>query len=190
MLVFAFAYSVSTFSVFLFLYLKAFHTLPLPHLCLTKGGLSFYSTKRHKLKVGDIKIMQLDNVCYLKSANKTVILKNVTKTQLKKGYVYFTSLGEVKVLFNCKLFYKYFNVDICSPKFDLTPLRLEALNEIANNLFSLNNCKKTKRYIFIISKILNIKLEENKIKIKQNKYFLPFKLTYKAKNIVKEVKIN
>lgn len=163
-------------------------TKPFFNLKLTKCGVSFCSTNRHKIKTGEVKILIVENVAYLKQNNKTIILKNVENVELKKDYVYFTALGNCKIIFSAP-FYRYFNIKIEAENFNLEKLKREALNEILNNLFNLKNCAKLKEYLKIVTQILNIKITNNKILVEKNKYNLNFKIIYKLNNITRTINV-
>ena len=185
-----FAYLIGSFVVCFFIEKKKQQTLPLPKLAFCKKYIEFYSLNRHKLFVGEVKLMILDNVAYLKQGKKVVVFKNVCKVQTSKGYFYFSGLGNIKIMVNCEHFFRFFNLDIASPKFDLCKLKEEAKLEIVNNLFNLNSCKLTKRYIYLITNILRICINDYKLEIKQNSYNLPFKLKYKINGCVKTIVVN
>ena len=169
--------------------IKKYSTKPIPPMKLTKYGLIFFSHAHHKIKVGEVKLLQVDNVIYLKSKRKTVVLKNVNDVFLKRGYLYFTAQGVVKIIFNAKSYYKYFNIDIKSSLFDLSTIKNNALNEMLDNLFNLSACGELKRYLKIVIDILNIKITNDKVIVKRNKFNLTFQLIYKLNNVVKKVNI-
>ncbi len=164
-------------------------TKPITNMRLNKYGLTFVSHARHKIKVGDAKIMQVDSTIYIKR-EKTIVLKNVDRVVLTGDWLYFTGLGEVKIIFNCKKFYRYFNVKITSSKFDLEPIKQQAMQQILDNLFNLNACDKVKRYIFILTEVLKITLSATRVEVKQNDFYIPFTLTYKANHKLKHLQVN
>ena len=170
--------------------LKNFITKPIKNAKVNKYGISFLSTSRHKLRLKDAKILALNNTIYLKSNNKTIVIKNATNPIKTKNFLFFTALGEVKIIFNTKSFYKYFNIEIKSPTFDLTQLKNKAINEMVNNLFNLNNCHELKHYLKIVIDILNIRITDNKITVKKNDFNLTFQLIYKLNNTIKKININ
>ncbi len=183
-------YFIALVLIFLVIYKLKNKTHPLPNLVLTKCGLIFNSYKRHKIFVGDVKLMQIENCVYLKKGVNTIAIKNVNSICLNNGYLYFNALGKVKILFNCKSYYRLFNINIKSAQFDLYSLKQQALIQLVNNLFDVNNCTLVKRYINAVKSILNISADSNKLEVKQNKYLLPFTITYKIKNTLKVVNIN
>ncbi len=184
-----FAYILGLFFLFFAMKLKNFITKPIKNAKVNKYGISFSSTSRHKLKLYDAKILELGNSIYLKQNDKTIVIKNATKSIKTKKYLYFSSLGETKIIFNTKSFYKYFNIEIKSQTFDLTELKHKSINEMLNNLFDLNNCYELKRYLKIIIDILNIRITDNKISVKKNDFNLTFQLIYKLNNQIKKINI-
>ena len=181
-------YILTIISIIVAKKLKFNATKPFFNLKLTKSGVSFCSTNRHKIKTGTVKILMIENVAYLKQNNKTIILKNVQDVELKKNYVFFTALGNCKIIFSAP-FYRYFNIKIEAENFDLENLKREALNEMINNLFNLKNCIKLKEYLKIVTQILNIKITNSKIFVERNKYNLEFKITYKLNNITRTINV-
>ena len=157
-------------------------------LKLDKYGLIFASTKRHKLYVGDVKMLVVENNVYLKKQGKTIVIKNVCDANLKKGWIYFSSLGKVRIVFNAKKFYKYFAVRVQSESFSLNAQKHKAMHDILNNLFEIDRCKELKRYLFIMQKILKIDLETG-VKVSKNNYNLKFSLLYKFRGQLKKVNI-
>lgn len=163
-------------------------TKPFFNLKITKSGVSFCSTNRHKIKTGQVKILMVENVAYLKQNNKTIVINNVANVSLKKDYLFFNALGNVKINFNAP-FYRYFNIKIEAENFNLENLKREALNEILNNLFNLKNCTKLKEYLKIVTQILNIKITDKKVLVERNKYNLEFKIIYKLNNITRVINV-
>lgn len=126
---------------------------------------------------------------YLKKQNKTIVLKNVKNVEQKKGFVYFTGLGIVRIVFNAKKFYKYFAVRVESEKFSINDYRLRALDDILANLFEINSCVLLKRYLNIMKNILKISLDEDGVRVSQNKFSLKFSLLYKLHGKAKKINI-
>lgn len=182
-------YVLTTIIVMLTLNLKKYATKPLPKLKLGKYGIVFYSLSRHKIWVGEVKILQIENNIYLKCNKKVVVVKNVKDVFLRRGYFYFTALGRVKIVFNAKSFYRYFNIEILSNQFDLTAAKAAALNQLANNLFCLQQCQKLKEYLHVVIKILAVRITEKGVYVYRNKFNLNFKLIYKINNTTKIVNI-
>ncbi len=184
-----FAYIVGLFLLFFTKKLTNFITKPIKNAKVNKYGISFLSKSRHKIKLKEAKILELENAIYLKQNERTIVIKNVTKPLKTKNYLYFTAMGEVKIIFNTKSFYKYFNIEIKSPTFDLTELKNAAINEMLNNLFNLNNCNELKHYLKIVIEILNIRITDNKVTVKKNDFNLTFTLIYKLNNTIKKINI-
>ena len=161
-----------------------------PPMMMTKNGVVFKSFCRHRLKICDFKFLQIGTNLYIKSASKIVIINNIDKVEKHDDFIYFTGLGKVKILFDCKQFYRYFNIKIISNKFTLTHMKQNAILELLNNGFDINFCKTVKKYIKIIENVLNIHIFEKKIVIQQNKFLLPYTLKYKLNNIIKVVNVN
>ena len=186
---FAISYIFGFCLQFFFRKMKNFITKPIKNVEVNKNGISFLSTSRHKLKVGDAKLLELKNAIYLKQNAKTIVIKNANRAIKTKNYLYFTALGDVKIIFNTKSFYKYFNIKIKSSSFDLEELKQNAIDEMLNNLFNLNNCSKLKEYLKIVVKILNIHITNDKIFVKRNDFNLTFTLIYKLNNTIKIINI-
>lgn len=184
------AYVLTLFIVTLLIYLKNNITKKLPVLRLSKDGIVFYSKKRHKIVVGIVKILEMNNAVYIKNKNKTIILKNVKNVINKNNYLYFTAKGEVKILFNVKPYFRYFNIKIISPSFDISSQKYDALNSMINNLFSLHKCAELTRYINVITNILNITITDQQVIVGKNKYNLNYTLVYKLNNTYKRVLVN
>ena len=184
------AYVLGIILLIILLNLKNCLVKPINNAKINKYGIIFYSFARHKIKVGAVKIMEMDKSVYLKRDGKTIILKNVFEPTLRGEYLYFKANGNVKIIFNAKNFYKYFNIEIKSSAFDLTELKQKAIMDILNNLFNLNNCVELKHYLKIITNILNVHITDNKITVKKNKFNLTFQLIYKLNNTIKKININ
>jgi len=183
------AYFITFFIVNLFTCVKKTKFQPLPKLNVSKRGISFFSNSMHRLRVGNVKVMQLDNVLYLKKANTMVIFKNINNIWLENGFLYFKAVGDVEILFNTEKFYRYFNIIIKSNKFNLMELRQKALNEVSNNLFNVKNCKFLNKYLNFVTKILSVHIDDEKVTVKSNKFKLNFTLIYKINNQIKRLNI-
>lgn len=166
----------------------SFIAQPIYGLKLSKNGLKFYSKKRHRIYVGECRIMQIKDRIYIKRDKKIIILNNVDRVIYKKGYVYFRALGKVNIIFDARAFYKYFNIDIKSPMFDLSEIKNEALISITKNLFNTQT-KEVTRYLNLIINILKIQITDKSIAVKQNKYNLKFQIRYVARDKLKTINI-
>ncbi len=167
-----------------------FHAMPYPKLKLCKYGLKFNSTKRHRIYVGECKIMQLNNQVYLKKSGRVVVLKNVDKIATKCGYLYFTALGEVRIIFNAKQFYKYFNLKIISKNFDLEKIKDSALISLTDYIFNPERSEKLSRYLNILINILKIKIIDGRLSIKRNKFNLKYQLKYVRRNRIMTINVS
>jgi len=127
---------------------------------------------------------------YLRQNKKMITLLNVDKVKVDEGYIYFKALGRVKILFSCKSIYRYFNLDIESDKIDIRDKRQQALQDMIDHLFDVNQSMILKRYIRFVREVMNIDFKNGKLTIKQNKFMIPYTLKYKLNNVIKQVKVN
>ena len=134
-------------------------------------------------------MMQIGNIIYLKKDNKLILIKNVDSVMRTDNFIYFTALGEVKIVMNTKEIYRYFNIQISTPNVDFDYLKYRASRGILNNIFEFEKCKYLKDYIQFI-KMLNIVLKNDKLIVHSNRMHIPFVLTYKLNNKIKKVNIN
>jgi len=161
-----------------------------PKLYLKKVGIVFYSNNTHRLNIKNCKIMQVDKKVYINNQKKLIILSNVDNIYFKNNFMYYKALGKVVIFFNTTDLYKYFNIKIKSPVLDVYKIEQSALNELVNNTFQLKKCKCVFKYLNLIKNVLNINISKGKISVKQNKFKIPFVLTYKANNIIKQVNVS
>lgn len=162
---------------------------PIPDFLIKKNGIIFFSNAVHRINVNDAEFIQVCKLVYLKSSTKMLILKNVDEIYKKNDWLYFKACGKTEIIFNCEKIYKYFNIRIESNKFDLSQLLINAKQEILNNLF--NSCKfeSVRKYINLIKNVLNITFNKNGISVKENKFKLPYTLTYKQGGRVKTINV-
>ena len=180
-----------TFSVVLQLKKKArLKTCNFPSMKMMRDGLKFFSTSKHKIKIDNAKVMQVDKNVYLKKDKKIVQIKNVDNIFVEEGCLYFTALGNVKIILDLSDIYNYFNLKIYTNRIDIEKFKKIALFDIKNNVFDCKNSIFLKKYLKILKNILNINLENNKITIKQNKFKIAFCVEYKTKNGKKRIKVN
>lgn len=156
---------------------------------MKKFGMVFFSSKVHKIKIQNIKLMQIDKVLYLKTTTKLVIINNVEEVKIYNGYLYFKGCGKVTIEFDCKEFYKYFALKISSKQFCLSDLKQQAFVDLMNNGFDKNFSKLMKKYINIIKNVLKIEIFKEKIVVGYNKFKLSFVLTYKLNNVIKRINV-
>ena len=176
--------------VFILLYKVKFIIKPIPRLSMTRYGLVFHSKKRHRIKVGEAKLLILKNTIYLKRNKRTVVIKNTDRVFQRGEYLYFRALGEVKIIFNCKSFYKYFNILIKSTEFDFNEIKNRAMHDMLNNLFCLNECKSLISFLNIVHRILNISINDKNVIVRKNKYNISFILIYRINNHIKKINVN
>ncbi len=161
-----------------------------PNLKLKKSGIFFISNLTHRIKIHNMKTLFVDGVLYLKTKDKIVRMLNVNDVKIWEGYLYFTALGKVEIVFNADDIYRYFSIKIKSNKFNFEDLKQFAITDLINNEFNINFSKILKKYINIIENVLKIRIFSKKIIISQNKLKLPFEVIYKLNNKIKRVKVN
>ena len=184
-----FAYIITTIIVLTILRLLRFKHVEIKNAHIFKYGIIFKSTARHRLFVGDAKMLVVENNVYLKLNKKVVVIKRVANAEIKKGYVYFTSLGETKIIVNIKEIYKYFCIVVQSNAFNLQEIRAMAINEMLADVFNFKNGKAVKRYLNIVKNILKIDLQNNCVKVSRNRFNLHFSLIYKLHNKTKKINV-
>ncbi len=165
------------------------HCNPFPTLVLDRYGISFSSHLKHRIKIGDAKVMQLDNDVYVKCGTKRMILKNVDRVYVINDYLYFNALGQCRIIFNTRRIYKYFNIQILSSRFNIESIKQEAIKDILEHMFNIKNSKKLRRFLYICQNILMINLKDNRIVVGRNKFNLKFTLAYKLRDKVKRVNV-
>lgn len=173
-----FAYFFTSLIVLLVIQIKNRKFEPIKNVKLKKYGLVFLSKNRHRIKIDDAKVLKIENNVYLKKNNRTVVIKNIERVVENKNYLYFTGLGQVKIVINCKKFYKYFCVDVTSEDFDINELKQRAIDDIIQHIFDLNECVELIRFLKIMRDVLKINLENNCVKVEKNKYNFSYILTY------------
>ncbi len=154
---------------------------PFCDLRLTKNGIKFNSNARHRIKIGKVKIIEIENNIFIKSNNGTIAIKNVCNYFLHKEYLYFTCLGECLIRFNTSEIYKYFNIRIDSNVIDFSSLKQEALMDLVNHIENPMKSEAVRRYIKAI-KTLNITISSAGVKVSKNEYDIKYTLTYKLGN--------
>ena len=189
MIVAIFAYILTTFLVFFIIKKNKYKTKPFPKLKINKNGIIFYSNFKHKIKIGDAKLLIIENTAYLKKVNKVLTIHNVEDVFIKDNYLYFKANGNVKILFNTIDFYRYFNIIIQSEKFNINKLKQLALIDILNNVFNIKNSKIFKKYLNIVKNILKININNKKIEIKPNNFNLSYTVIYKTNNQITKVNV-
>lgn len=160
-----------------------------PKLNMTKCGINFFSYSRHRIRIDEKNFMILKDRVYIKTAGNFVILKNVGQIFYHKNYLYFSAMGDCKFFFDCKQIFRQFNILIESEYFDFDQIKQLALLDIINNQFELKKCKILIKYLKLIKHTLNIQITDSEIKVKANKYNIPFTLIYKLNDKIKKVNI-
>jgi len=161
-----------------------------PYMKMQKNGIVFTSFLQHRIRIYNIKYLQMGTNIYLKTSTGIVIISNVKILKHEKDFLYFKCFGEIKILFDCKKIFRYFNIRIESEKFKINHLKHMALMDLINSGFDENKSKMLQKYIKILKNILNIYIFDEKIIVKQNKFLFPFTIKYKLNNRVKIVYIN
>jgi len=177
--------------VIIFLSIEVFRKRhsPIPNLKFKKFGFVFYSKKIHKIRIFNYKVRTLEGVIYLSLDNKIAIIKNVKFLDCKNGFLYFKSLGEVKVVFECKEIYRYYNLKITSNEFKINDIKEKSKYEILNNLLNIQDCEYNKKFLFFLKNVLKIEINNKKIAIKSNNYKISYNLLYKLNGKIKKINI-
>lgn len=160
-----------------------------PKLKLDRSGINFFSYSRHRIRINNQKFVYVKDRVYIKTNTSFVILKNVGEIVYHKNYLYFTAFGDCKIFFDCKSIFRHFNIYIKTEYLDFDQLKQRALLDILNNQFELKNCKTLIKYLKIIKYALNIEIGEKEIKVRPNKYKIPFTLIYKSNDKIKKINI-
>lgn len=162
---------------------------PYPKLKIKDDGISFYSTKRHRLRIGRANVMQVGSTIHLQQDKIYITLVNVDRVYTHDGYMYFNGLGDVRVVCNMRRVKRYFALRIDSDMLEVSAMQERAKVAMINHLFNMNECKELKEYISLISRVLNIRFAEDKIIVSKNKYNIPYTLYYKVHNVIKKVNV-
>lgn len=160
-----------------------------PYLKMNKTGITFFSHSEHKIKIQNMKIMQVENNVYLKQGNNLIIITNVSEVKGYEDYLLFTSNGETRILFDCNDYFRYFAINIKSEQFSLDEIKQSAILDLMNNNFDINLSVLAKRYINILKNTLNINFDNKKLIIKPNRFKFSFTVIYKVNNKIKHVNI-
>ena len=161
-----------------------------PAMQIKKNCIVFQSFSQHRIMLNGFKYLQNENKIYLKKGKIFYIILNVDKVFKYEDFLYFTALGKVKICYDFKEIYKYFNIEIKSNKFSLESLKQKAIMDILSNGFQLEICEDLKRYMSVLKNIFNVKIEDNRIVIGQNKLKLSFEVKYKLNHKIKKVIVN
>ena len=189
MFIFLVSYLLSAIITVYVLQKFKYRTYPLTKLRLTKSGIGFYSTKRHKIKIYNFKIITIkDGVC-IKTEHELIALKNIKNVLLRKEYLYFCGCGKVEFVFNCVNFYRYFNIRISSNDFDFEELKECAMIDLINNCFDVNKADNFKKFINFIKNTLKINLNNESVSVSANKTPFSYQITYKLNNKIKKINV-
>lgn len=187
-LLYIFVYLVSVTITLILLSVKQNKIFPLPVIEFKDKKICFVSHLRHKIFVGECKVLELNNKVFLKQNTKLIEIVNVAKIKQKNGWLYFNAKGNVQIDIGNKKWLRYAEMHISSNQFDLADLKQNAAKELMNNLFNIPACESLIRYLKFIKDVLKIELTDKGIKVKNNLYGLAFCLDYdfcgKQKHII------
>lgn len=161
---------------------------PFPKLKLTKFGISFFSTQRHRVKVSE-KVVQIGEAVYVNYQNQIVVFQNVKNVILRNEYLFFTANGKVEILFNTKQFYKYFNILITSDGIDFSNLKQTAILDLMNNKFQTDQSINFNKFLNLIKNTLKIQINDDKITVLPNNLKISYQLTYKTHGKIKRINV-
>lgn len=157
-------------------------------LALKKQGIIFFSTKSHKIKVGNAKIFQVGKIVYLKRGDKFVEIDNIDALRRIGSYLHFKACG--KVIINLNLSdWKYFNIVLNSQYFNFENLKQKVLHDMLKDIFSMEQNSMLKRYLDLIKSGLKIEISNESLTIKKGEIKFPFSIKYKINNIIKRINI-
>lgn len=152
-----------------------------------KNGIVFMYNYRYNIDISNSKFIIIDNQIFIKKNNKRLLIKNVDNIEQIGDKLFFNCLGRVEILFDNKDYYKFFNIIIYADKFNLKRLKYKAMQDMLNFPFEFENRYDFRLYIKIVRNILRVNFQQDKIVVKANKYFLPFKMIYKINGKIKKV---
>mgnify|MGYP003303354362 CR=1 FL=1 len=138
MLVFLLSYIISALITFIILQKFKYKAFPLPKLKLSKSGINFYSTKNHKIKVSNAKIISINNGVFVKTEKEIIVFKNVKNIILRNEHMYFYGCGKVDIVFNSLNYSRYFNFKIIS-------------KDLSNGILKINFTKELYTFEIILS---------------------------------------
>lgn len=156
---------------------------------MLKNGIVFKSVLRHKIFVGQAKIVEVNGIIYLRNGKKIIAIKNVKNVLFKNNCVYFTGCGYVHICFNCKNIFRQFNLMILSSQFDLSIYKQKALQEILTDPFALISRQNTKQYLKILKNILKIDINNGILRVSKNLYDFKYQIIYKVHNVTKKINV-
>ena len=190
MLMFFVSYILSAMVTVYVLQKIKYKTFPLTKLKLNKGGISFFSTKKHKLKIFNFKIIMIsDGVC-IKTEKELIVFKNIKNVILRNEHMYFCGCGKVEIVFNCINYYKYFNIKIISKDFDFEKFKQRAILDLVNHGFDVDNAENFKKFIHFINNTLKINIRDKNIKLSINKIPFAYQIIYRLNNKIKKINVS
>jgi len=190
MLVFLLSYIISALITLYVLQKFKYKTFPLPKLKLSKSGINFYSTKKHKIKVDNVKIISINNGVCVKTEKEIIVFKNVKNVILRNEHVYFYACGKVEIVFNSLNYYRYFNFKIISKDFDFEEFKQHALLDLINCNFDFEKAENFKKFINFIKNTLKIDINEEKIKLSTNLIPFSYQMIYRLNNKIKRINVS
>lgn len=188
MLAFFISYILSIFATSVIVEKLKYSYKPFPKLNLTKFGIKFFSNQRHRIKISD-KIVKIGENVYLKCCNQIVAFQNIKNAVIKNEYLFFTANGEVKIIFNTGEYYKYFNLSVNTNGLDFSSLKQTAILDLINNNFEMQQARKFNKFLNFIKNTLNIKIDNDKVRVFANKLKISYELTYKANGKIKKINV-
>ena len=190
MIIFMLSYIVSVLITFIILQKFKYKTFPLPKLKLSKSGISFFSTKKHKIKIEHVKIISISNGVCVKTEKEIIVIKNVKNVILRYEHMYFCGCGKVDIVFNSLNYYRYFNFKIISKDFNFEEFKQLALLDLINCHFDCNKAENFKKFINFIKNTLKIDISEEKIKLSTNLIPFSYQIIYRLNNKIKRINVS
>lgn len=189
MLVFFTAYFVSIVIECVMIEKLKYRYKPFPKLKLNKFGIEFFSTQKHRIFIANNKILFIGNNVYLKTEKQVIVLDGIKNVICKNEHMYFTACGNVKIVFNCEEFYKYFNMSIKAKGLDFSSLKQTAILDLMNSNFQAEQSKKFNKFLNFIKKTLKICVNDKKISVYSNNLKISYILTYKINQKIKRINV-
>lgn len=183
------AYFVVSFATIIILNKSRKSFSRFPKLYLTEFGVEMSTISKHRLFVHNAKIIHVENIVYVKLGTQMFILQNVDNVFLCDEYLYFRGQGRVKIIFNTKKIFKYFDMKIASPVLEFENRKQKVIISILNDLFFWERNKELLNYIRFLRYVLNIKITKNALIVGKNKLNIPFSIEYISAGKRKRIKI-
>jgi len=157
---------------------------------MSSSGISFFSTQKHKLKIGNLHLILMGNNVLLKTDRQLIVLKNVKDIILRNEHMYFCACGNVEISCDCSAIFKYFNLHIKLENINFEEFKQTALLDFVNNNFDVNKSKKVKKFINFVKNTLKININDKKIKILANNLHFSYQLVYRLNNKIKKINVS